>query len=107
MSFKRVQIQLAGPICGCEHQNLAWFICGTLPDRPSLGLRCETCQVVVTIPTTEFKAGFVLDRAYPKGLKGAPTPPPKEEERRLKVLDGGLARVIPFGVPRQEDVDAK
>lgn len=103
MAFTKIEILLSAPICGCRHQKLAWYITGPV-EKPGLGVRCELCQVVLRVPNGEFKASFVLRTGYPEGLH--PSDRPKEEPKaepkdRLKVLDGGLAKVVPFAQPEE------
>lgn len=94
--FRRITIEMEGPICDCAEQKLSWT-----PMGPGLGLRitCETCKTVLDVPHSKFVAGFKLDRAYP-GRKAAEPKRPK-----LEVMDGG-AKVIPFGPVVEPPKDA-
>lgn len=59
--FKGIKIELTGPICQCEKQDLIW---GIFPG-PGLRVICQQCEVRLEVPHKEFKASFAFDVKYP------------------------------------------
>ena len=71
--FKKIEIQLRGPICSCPEQNLSWGIWLDKDNCSGLRVRCKNCNVEVNIPNSQFTASFRLDVPYP----GRPKQPVK------------------------------
>lgn len=92
--FKRIVVELRGPICSCLEANFSWQV-----PEATLILKCKTCGVQLIVPNSEFKAAFKLDKEYP----GKPVKIP-DEPKILKSLDGGLAKVLPFGDFREDNL---
>ncbi|MBI4160440.1 MAG: hypothetical protein HY506_00855 [Candidatus Yanofskybacteria bacterium] len=59
--FKRIVIQLKGPICRCKRENLAWK---TLEE--TLIIFCRTCKTEVKVGYEQFIAAFQFDQPYPE-----------------------------------------
>lgn len=58
--FKKISINLSGPICRCYEENLIWVI-----GHDEMHVRCNICNIKIVIP---FKAAdyiFTLDAPYP------------------------------------------
>lgn len=58
--FKKVEIQLTGPICDCEKGHLEWYI----TDSKGLVVSCKTCGVSLGVPSKRFVASFKLEEPY-------------------------------------------
>jgi len=71
--FKCLTIHLTEPICGCDEENLSWFICYTEQGH-GLGLECKTCKTQLRVGHSHFVAGFAFDKKYP----GRQAPKPKQ-----------------------------
>lgn len=76
--FKRVTIEMSGPICSCEDDGthpgnciLTW----TPTPTAGLTLRCSVCGATLHVPHEKFRAAFKFDTPYPKKAK-APEPKP-------------------------------
>jgi hypothetical protein len=69
--FKRIIIELAGPICTCEEKDLAW----NTGDN-QLDVFCKTCKIHKYVDGNEFRAAFNLVVPYPGKL-----PEASEEEK--------------------------
>ena len=65
--FKRITIELKGPICNCKKYNLGWQILGhnDSSDR-TLIIHCLSCKVQLIVPPASFVGSFILDQAYPE-----------------------------------------
>lgn len=64
--FKRIVIELAGPICDCDEANISWQPAILDQDkRPLLTLTCETCGTKLVIAAKKFVASFKFDKGYP------------------------------------------
>lgn len=65
--FKNISINLKGPICKCEKQDLTW---GWYQEEKWHGLfvRCEICSVVLRIPPTQLVARILFEVGYPQGI---------------------------------------
>lgn len=61
--FKRIDIQLTGPICSCKQQKIEWSI--SLNRR--LSLECLICGVALFIPYDAIGASITFDTPYPQG----------------------------------------
>lgn len=91
--FKRITIELAGPICTCDEQDLAWQPAGTDKNgKPVLELTCNTCGTKLVVSNKKFVASFKFDKPYPGK---------KAEESKTKVkapptTDEPVSNVIPF-----------
>ena len=78
--FKRIEIQLTGPICDCDEMDLAW---GTRRDgsgRSCLAISCNSCGTELLVSNSKFVACFSLEKPYP-GRKKNVVP--------LRLVDGG------------------
>jgi len=71
--FKNISINLTGPICKCESQDLGWGIELDKDSRVCLVVFCKICHTKIHIPNQQFVAYFSLEKGYPKG-----TLPPRE-----------------------------
>jgi len=78
--FSRIQIQLTGPICDCDVQDLSWWISRDGDGRSGLVVECNGCGCELRIPNKRFKACFQLDKPYPGR---------KDNVVQLDCLDGG------------------
>ena len=77
--FKKIDIQLSGPICACLEQNLEWtpiVMAKDKEDRNKYGLQitCKTCRSQLIVGWTQFVASITCDDPYPG--KQEPIPPP-------------------------------
>lgn len=87
--FKRIAIELTGPLCACLEMRLSWGITrpASKPGEPTakagLFLRCNGCGTTLTVPHKHFVATFRLDEPYP-GIEEE-----EEDSPRLEVLEGG------------------
>lgn len=86
--FKKIIIELNGPICTCEEENLAWGTGIDKDSHPTLEIFCRKCGTKLLVPNKKFVARFKLDNAYP----GKKTEEPKVEKTEM-------GNVIPF--PKQ------
>ncbi len=90
--FKRLTIELTGPICTCAEQKLTWgIVLHKKADGASahgLRVRCGTCLTVLEVPPAKFLACFSLDQKYPG--TAAPKPAPLIE------IPGGRGAVLAF-----------
>jgi len=67
--FKKIVIQLDGPICTCENENLAWTVYLNKNETNCfLLIFCLTCQTKLEVPNKKFVACFELKKQYPKGV---------------------------------------
>ncbi len=66
--FKNIGINLAGPICKCESQNLIWGIVADKDLEILLYISCATCSVKIQVPYKQIFAYFNLEKKYPKGI---------------------------------------
>ena len=69
--FKSITINLTGPICKCEYQDLAWAIILSeiLPSGHcvyNLYVFCNICKNGLEIPSQDFIGNFRLQIPYPK-----------------------------------------
>lgn len=63
--FEDVTINLSGPTCNCEQQDLGWNIWSD-GDEPGLQINCHICKTKVLVPFKKFVAWFTLKTPYPK-----------------------------------------
>jgi hypothetical protein len=77
--FTNININLTGPICRCERQNLSWGLTHTESGKHSLYVQCNDCKTELRVGPEHFKAGFRLDQPYPQGDK------PKQDAKILKL----------------------
>lgn len=76
--FKSIKIQLAGPICNCEEEDLWWNTPTRDPEgKPVLEVGCYHCKTMLRVGNDQFKAVFALDKSYPKA---------KTEKKDAKIL---------------------
>ncbi len=92
--FKKIEIQLTEPLCGCSVANLKWGIPTDSEGKPCLIITCRTCKISMFIPSEKFFANFKLDIPYP-GVKSVEKPKEKHT-----VIDGG--KVIPLHKDEEE-----
>ena len=59
--FKRIIIELKGPICNCPEENLVWGI----NSIDNLFIVCGTCDARFDVGVGQFVASFRLDIPYP------------------------------------------
>jgi len=60
--FKGISINLSGPICQCQKDNLEWStIWGG-----GLVIQCGTCKIQLVVPHEKFVACFRFDTPYPQ-----------------------------------------
>ncbi len=86
--FKNIGINLTGPICSCDKQNLIWGIFTDEENSPGLIITCKNCKTNLKIHNRQFKAYFKLDKGYPKGLATDDAVQEKEKEKeKLKEID--------------------
>jgi hypothetical protein len=79
--FKKIVIELSGPICTCDKGDLEWIV---IPETkgPALTIRCKTCNVKLIIPYEKFIADFKVDTSYPGGWAGAPVTKNETEKKK-------------------------
>lgn len=65
--FKKLTIELAGPICNCEHNNLRWAVM-----TGKLTIHCLTCKTQLWVQDEELLAHIELLQPYPSGNLPAP-----------------------------------
>lgn len=94
-------IELTGPICNCDEGDLGWYPVSEVIDNNRTGwglnINCKKCGTTLNVSHKKFVARIKLDVPYP--AKKA-EPKPKAE---LKVLEGGLGKLIPFPNPAQQN----
>lgn len=64
--FKRIDINLKGPICQCPKKNLGWNI-SLVKNKYTLVIQCETCLTTLQVGPDQCRAYFNLDQEYPEG----------------------------------------
>lgn len=89
--FKRIVIELVGPICMCPIQDLSWSIWIANGDQPCLKIMCETCGVELLVPRKVFVGRFVLDNPYPGTKSSVKVEQPKEKKEPN--IEKGMANV--------------
>lgn len=65
--FKKITIELAGPICSCKTQDLSWGVGQDRKNRSVMSVWCNRCETKINVGHTAFVASFTLDKAYPEG----------------------------------------
>lgn len=65
--FKKITIELAGPICSCKTQDLSWGVSLGASAQPTMYIQCRLCETKLTVGWKAFVASFTLDNAYPEG----------------------------------------
>ena len=85
--YRVTTIQLAGPICECEQQDLGWRVPMDKAGNPQLTVHCCSCGAQVLVPNSQFRASIVLDVGYPKGRKPSPQKEPEPAPGPPKVLN--------------------
>lgn len=86
--FKRIIIELSGPICNCLERDLAWSIRDDIVGREihrGLDISCKTCGTKLSVSNDKFVAGWKLDIPYP-GKPPAPKKEPPPPEMPIIVL---------------------
>ncbi|MEY4722757.1 MAG: hypothetical protein RLZZ324_270 [Candidatus Parcubacteria bacterium] len=63
--FKRVIIELTGPICNCPSENLSWGFGCDRDGKLEMTLECLTCHGKLVVPEEKLGALFRLDVRYP------------------------------------------
>ena len=58
--FKDITINLSGPICKCDEENLAWFL-----SLDRMYISCNNCKIELCIPINKMYHSFNLDKPYP------------------------------------------
>lgn len=84
--FKRIVIELTGPICNCEFQHLAWWPT-SIEGKWGLVLECSMCGTKLTVSNAKFVAGWALDTPYPAGVK--PRSDDESKKGLLSLILGG------------------
>ncbi len=87
--FKRIVIELTGPICTCKVGKLSW--CPRKTDEGyGFKIWCDTCDTTILVPFEKFIAGWRLDAPYPEQDTGdlveprkEPEPPPEDHDEAL------------------------
>lgn len=92
--FKRIEIQLTGPICRCGEADLEWATKGV----DGLLIRCVRCGTSLLVPHKEFVGRFRLDQPY--------LPYIKIEKRKTTPDVSDRGKVIAFPSPDGGDGDA-
>ena len=85
--FKRIRIQLRGPICNCTEEDLRWDICRDSESYAKLVLSCALCKTKLIVPQKKFVACFDLEHPYPSKKKTKP--------KRKKTPDGEVIQLFP------------
>lgn len=78
--FKRMELHLTGPICGCDESNLCMRIDFTKANDCNLVVSCKTCDISLTVPWSIVKVFFKLDVPYPSKPKPKPKPLTPDEQ---------------------------
>ena len=65
MIFKRITIDLSGPICPCQKYNLTWNLVANSEGKIQLHVACDTCGIALIIPEDKFDVGFRMEQPYP------------------------------------------
>lgn len=88
--FKRISIELDGPICNCDEQQIAWCPVEVRDEKGivtahELHLTCKECKTKLIVPNGKFKASFSFDKPYPgkKEVVKAKQEPTEEEKKLL------------------------
>jgi hypothetical protein len=63
--FKKITIELAGPICSCKTQDLSWGVNLDAKGRSAMFIACNRCATKLSVGHEVFVASFALDKAYP------------------------------------------
>ena len=63
----KFQIHLTGPICTCLKEDLSWFIRVDQNKKPTLGIRCKTCETELVQPRS--MAEVFLEKPYPQTME--------------------------------------
>jgi hypothetical protein len=58
--FRRIVIELTGPLCGCLEDSLCWWL-----TAETVRLHCETCKTELTVPRRNLIVTFQVEEAYP------------------------------------------
>lgn len=96
--FRKIIIQLDGPICSCDEEKLQWTVGralreenGVMLEGAYLQVTCKTCKTKLHVPNEKFVASFELKKGYPRKR---PEEPKEDPKPKLGVIQGG--KVIPF-----------
>ena len=90
--FTGINIELVGPICNCEVENLEWeFVIWKIKDVEGeeiedvgLSIHCGTCSTELAIPPNELAATFSLEVPYPEMTEiEAPTRKKNKDDRKV------------------------
>ena len=65
--FKKITIELAGPICSCKTQDLSWGVGYDAKGKPTIYVSCNLCETKLAVGHEAFRASFTLDKAYLEG----------------------------------------
>ena len=69
--FEKIIIQLAGPICNCDDQNLSWdhYLDKSKSEKGSISLflKCGICGIKLYVPRDKYRASFHVASPYPNG----------------------------------------
>lgn len=93
--FTGINIELVGPICTCEVENLEWELAiwkikdneGGETEEVGLTIHCGTCSTELVIPPNKLVAAFSLEVPYPETTES-------EVPARKKNIDN--RKVIPL-----------
>lgn len=98
--FKRITINLSGPICSCERQNISWGIWLDDKNQAGLTLTCKDCNTQLKIPNSKFVAGITSDVPYPADKKKEKEEK-KEKKKESSITEPDGSNVIPF--PKKDE----
>jgi len=103
--FKKITINLAGPICSCEEMDISWGIWNDVKGNPGLSLTCKKCETQLKIPNNKFVANFNVDVPYPEIKKKEKEEEVKEKRKESNITDPEKSNIIPFGRKKDKNRD--
>ena len=76
--FINVTINLTGPICNCDEQNIEWSLPTDNVGHTTMSLTCKTCFTKLIVSHSKLVANFNLGKDYPNKIK--------KKEKDAKIL---------------------
>jgi hypothetical protein len=92
--FKRLSINLTGPICTCKKQGLTWGITINPNGGHGLEIACVECKTRLNVPNSKFVAAFNLDVPYPADVPEKKVLPKKEPVKKEPEVPSGKSNIF-------------
>lgn len=98
--FTKLTINLTGPICICDKEDLSWGICLEASGQVGMDLECNFCHTILKVPYKKFLASFKLDNPYPhdlasnKNKEEAQQKKKKEDQKKVPTAFGAENKII-------------